>query len=224
MLYLLSGQSDKRKAYISDLAQKAKIVPQHVYDNDLENGIETLVSTQTGLFGDKEIYVLHELARTLDLRELLPEYAESENIFILYEPPVTKKITGEFEKYSATVEDFGKEEKANDRKLPVFNLADELGRRDKKKLWLLFQDLISEVSAEEIHGILFWQIKNMFLVKSSQTNPGMAPFVYTKNQAYANNYSNKELQMLADSFLEIFHQRDTHSTLAIEIEKVILKL
>jgi len=225
MTYLLSGQSDKRKAYIKNLAEKTGIVPQHIYDNDLEHGIEMAVSTQTGLFGDKEIYVLHDLARSFDLRELLPEYAKSENIIIFSEATVTKKIIGEFERVEeSTIEDFGKEEKKAEQKLPVFNLADELGRRDKKKLWLLFQELAPQVSAEEIHGILFWQIKNMFLIKSSSTNPGMAPFVFKKNQSYAKNYSSEELQKMADRFLEIFHQRDTHSTLGIELEKIILEL
>jgi hypothetical protein len=225
MLYLLHGKSEKRKEYIKNIATKLSLIPQHIYDNDVQNTeIENLVSVQTGLFGDKEIYVLHSVARVLDIKNILAGYSESENIFIFSEDTITKPITKEFEKYTSNIHDFGKEEKSNERKLPVFNLADELGRRDKKNLWLLFQELAGKVSAEEIHGILFWGIKNMMLVKTSPTNPGLAPFVYTKTKKYADNYSVEELQNLSRNFTHIFHTRDTYNTLDIDIEKIILSL
>tara|TARA_B100001179_G_C18506440_1_gene366611 strand:- start:183 stop:860 length:678 start_codon:yes stop_codon:yes gene_type:complete len=225
MLHLISGISNKRKEYIANFVNQHKISPIHIYDNDIVNtDITELVSTQTSLFGDKELYVIHDLARNLELKSILPSFAESENIIIFSEESVTKPITATFEKNKTVVKDFGKEVKAKEKGLPVFNLADELGKRDKKNLWLLFQELVTEVSPEEIHGILFWQIKNMMLVKTSKENPGLAPFVYTKNKNYANNYSAQELKDLSQRFTHIFHTRDSYSTLDIEIEKIILSL
>lgn len=225
MLYLLSGISQKRKEYIANLVNQHNIVPTHIYDNDiLTTDISELISTQTSLFGDKELYIIHDLARDLELKKILPDFTETENIIIFSEASVTKPIISAFEKNNATIEDFGKEISNKEKTLPVFNLAEELGKRDKKNLWLLFQALVSEVSPEEIHGILFWQIKNMILVKTSRENPGLAPFVYTKNKAYANNYSVQELKNLSETFTRIFHSRDSYSTLDIEIEKVILSL
>lgn len=225
MLHLISGISQKRKEYIAKIAQQQNLNPVHIYDNDItEQDITELVSTQTSLFGDKELYVIHDLVRSLKLKNILPDFADTENIIIFSEETVTKPITSAFEKSNAIILDFGKEAKAREKGLPVFNLADELGKRDKKNLWLLFQELITEVSPEEIHGILFWQIKNMVLVKTSHENPGLAPFVYTKNKSYANNYSEQELRDLSRRFTHIFHTRDIYSTLDIEIEKIILTL
>jgi len=225
MLYLLHGKSDQRKEFIRNLATTQSLTPQHIYDNDVQNtSIENLVSVQTGLFGDKELYVIHGLARTLDLKNILEEYAKSENFFIFSEDTVTKPIIKTFEKVSAIIQDFGKEEKVKENKFNMFSLTDTLGARDKKKLWLLFQQAVKNGSPEEIHGILFWQIKNLALVKTSTTNPGMNPFVYKKTSTYAQKFTLEEIQKMARDLVYMFHNRDTYSTLDIELEKFILTI
>ncbi|MCA9353191.1 hypothetical protein KC901_03345, partial [Patescibacteria group bacterium] len=79
-------------------------------------------------------------------------------------------------------------------------------------------------SPEEIHGILFWQVKNIALVHTSSTNPGMNPFVYKKTMHFAKNFSHKDIQGLSRSLAHMFHNRDTYSTLDVELEKFILSL
>ncbi|MCA9351588.1 hypothetical protein KC929_02315, partial [Patescibacteria group bacterium] len=152
MLYLLHGISDKRKAHIAKLAKEYDTTPQHVHDNDLSDEISLtdLVQVQTGLFGDVEVYVIHDLARDLDLKNLLPGFAESDNVFIFSEDTVTKPITKAFEKVSATIEDFGKEVKEKTESFNMFSLTDALGARDRKQLWLLFREAIENGSPEEI--------------------------------------------------------------------------
>ncbi|MCI5051252.1 MAG: hypothetical protein MRY57_03010, partial [Candidatus Pacebacteria bacterium] len=225
MLYLLHGKSEERKEYIRNLVQELSLVPQHIYDNDIQNtDIEKLVSVQTGLFGDKELYIIHDLARAVDIKKILPEYSESENIFIFSEATVTKPITKNFESNNATIQDFGKEEKIKKQEFNMFSLTDALGARDKKNLWLLFQQAVKKGSPEEIHGILFWQIKNLALVKNSSVNPGMNPFVYKKNLAYAQKFTVEEIHRMSKDFVYMFHNRDTYSTLDIDLEKFILSL
>lgn len=225
MLYLLHGKSESRKEFIRNLTTELSLTPQHIYDNDIQSvEIENLVSVQTGLFGDKEMYIIHSLARTLDIKNLLEGYAESDNIFIFSEDTITKAITKIFEKYESIIKDFGKEEKKKDNKFNMFSLTDALGARDKKNLWLLFQQATKHGSPEEIHGILFWQIKNLALVKTSQINPGMNPYVYQKTSGYAAKFTLKEIQKMARDLVHMFHNRDTYSTLDIELEKFILAL
>lgn len=225
MLYLLHGKSQSRKEFVKKKAHELSLVPQHIHEDDLQNNeIQNLVSVQRGLFGDKELYVIHELARDLDLRNLLSEYAESENVFIFSEASVTKAITKEFDGLNVSIEDFGKEEKKTENKFNMFSLTDALGARDKKNLWLLFQQAIKSGSPEEIHGILFWQIKNLALVKTSTTNPGMNSFVYQKTSRYASQFSLDEIQKMSQDLVYMFHNRDTYSTLDIELEKFILLL
>ncbi|MFT7328348.1 MAG: hypothetical protein ACI870_000539 [Crocinitomicaceae bacterium] len=225
MLYLLHGKSEERKKYIRNLATELSLRPQHIYDNDIQSiEIENLVSVQTGLFGDKEFYVIHSLARTLDIKNLLEEYASSENIFIFSEDTVTKPILSLFEKHKSTIEAFGKEEKKKDNKFNMFSLTDALGTRDKKNLWLLFQEAVKNGSPEEIHGILFWQVKNLVLVKTSQSNPGMNPFVYQKTSGYAAKFTLEEIKKMSRDLVHMFHNRDSYSTLDIELEKFILNI
>jgi len=225
MLHLISGKSEQRKEYIKKIAVEYNLVPQHIYDNDIQNvEINSLVSTQTGLFGDKELYVIHSSTRDLDLKNILSGYVESENIIIFSEETVTKPIIKVFEKNEATIQDFGKEEKSTENKFNMFSLTDALGARDKKKLWLLFQEAIKNGSPEEIHGILFWQIKNLALVKNSSTNPSMNPFVYKKTSGYAQKFTDQEIKKMTTKLVHMFHNRDTYSTLAIELEKFILAL
>lgn len=225
MLYLLHGKSEQRKKYIRELAESLSLTPQHVYDNDVQNTeINQLVSTQTGLFGDREFYVIHGLARILDIKNLAEGYAQSDNIFIFSEETITKPITKVFEKYTSEIHDFGKEEKVKKETFNMFSLTDALGARDKKQLWLLFQQALKNGSPEEIHGILFWQLKNLALVKTSSTNPGMNPFVYKKTVGYAQKFTFEEIQKLSRDMVYMFHNRDTYSTLDIELEKFILAI
>ena len=225
MLYLLLGKSDHRKDYVLQLVKQYTATPQHVYDNDIaDRELTDIVQTQTGLFGDKELYVIHDLARNLDLKSFLAEFAESDNVFVFSEESITKPILKAFEKVNAIIEDFGKEEKTKTESFNMFSLTDALGARDKKKLWLLFQEALKNGSPEEIHGILFWQLKNLALVHGLNTNPGMNPFVYKKTLGFAKNFSSEEIRGLSRSLTHTFHNRDTYSTLDIDIEKFILSL
>ncbi len=226
MLHLISGKSDDRKSYVKKIADEFKAVPQHIHAGDIdeERSISDLVVTQTGLFGDKEIYVIHDMARDLDLKALLSGYAGSENIIVFSEATVTKKITGAFEKVEASIHDFGKEIVSKEEKMNIFTLADALGNRDKKQLWLLLQQALQQASPEEIHGILFWQVKNMMMVATSETNPGLNNFVYTKNQGFVNKWTLQELHKLSSDFVRMFHKRDSYRTLDIDLEKVVLSL
>ena len=225
MLYLLHGKSEPRKEYIRALSAEKKLTPIHIYDNDIQSlDINQLVSTQTGLFGDKEMYVIHGLARTLDIKNLVEEYSASENTIIFSEDTVTKPIIKVFEKYESTIQDFGKEEKIKKAEFNMFSLTDALGARDKKNLWLLFRQAIQKGSPEEIHGILFWQVKNLALVKTSETNPGMNPFVYQKTSGYAQKFTLEEIQKIARDLVYMFHNRDSYSTLEVDLEKFILNI
>jgi len=225
MLHLISGSSEKRKDYLRDLAQKESLVPEHISEQELkDHDIAELVSVQTDLFGGRFLYIIHDLARELDLKNILADYAESENIIVFSEETITKKITGAFEKQNATITDFGKEVVKKETAFNTFVLADALGERDKKKLWILLQDALKHASAEEIHGILYWQIKNMTMVIGSAVNPGMHDFVYKKNQRFVQKWTREELVDLSHEFISVFHNRNNFRTLGVDLEKIILSL
>lgn len=228
MIHLLTGNKKERKDFIKNICEQQGIdisTTQNLYSNDFkEVSFENTIPVYTGLFAERECFVVHDAVRDLAIKTILKNYSETDHILIFSEETILKKDLTSFEKIGADIKQFEKEQKIESQKYNTFALADLLGTRDKKNLWLGFREATSTVSAEEIHGILFWQIKNLALVKTSNTNPGMSPFVYSKNQSFINNYTLAEIQDLAADMTKMFHTRDTYSTLEIDLEKVILEL
>jgi hypothetical protein len=222
MIYLLVGNKTERKQKTQELC-KGNIYTTIHPDEVKEKPLSEMLNTQTGMFGDLEYYLIYELARDIKKDELV-EYQASENIFIFSEESITKPVRALFEKCSVTFFEFSEEKKETEKKFNIFALSDAFLQRDKKQLWLLFQEALGHVSPEEIHGLLFWQLKNMFMVKISDSNPGLQPFVFTKTKKAIEKFSLEELSGLNQKFVHIFHTRDTLSTLDIELEKLILSL
>lgn len=122
-----------------------------------------------GLFSNKYIVFLDRLCEKKDVKEefinVLKEISESENIFILFEGKIDKVTATKIEKKSekAVVFDLKQAEKTEEDS-NVFELANVLGRKDKKELWMLYREYVDKGSApEELHGILFWKAKTMLL-------------------------------------------------------------
>ena len=93
----------------------------------------------------------------------------------------------------------------------MFAMADALGARDKKTLWILYRQAVEAGKVpEEIHGILFWQAKSIALAArtNSATEADLNPFVYGKAKRYAANYSDKEINNLLERLVAVYH--DSH--------------
>lgn len=228
MIHLVTGNKKQSREYIHKLATQQGLdisKSYNLYDNDFaQTDFEQIIPIHTGLFGERELYIIHNSVRELDIKNILKHYSAADHVIVFREDSILKKDLTQFEKISAHIQQFEKELEIKTKKYNTFDLADLLGARDKKNLWLGFRQAIVQTSAEEIHGILFWQIKNLALVKSSTQNPGMNNFVYSKNQKFAEKYSLSEIQNLADKMLRMFHVRDTYKTLEIDLETMILEL
>ena len=107
----------------------------------------------------------------------------------------------------------------------MFSLTDALGNRDKKKLWTLYQKAIrTNAVPEELHGILFWQVKTMLLVSQKETKD-LKPFAVSKAKKFIQNYSEEELQKLARNLVELYHDtRRGFVEFPIALEQFILSI
>lgn len=228
MICLLTGNKKERKDFAAEICVQQGLdagKTQHFHTDDFKDQkFENIIPLNTGLFDERECFVFHNLVRDVVNKTLLKNYAETKHILIFSEDSILKKDLKNFEAIGAGIHQFKTEEKKESKKYNTFALADLLGARDKKNLWLGFRDAIATVSAEEIHGILFWQLKTLALVKTSSSNPGLNDFVYRKNQSFVANYTLEEIKHLAGEMIKIFHTRDTYSTLEIDLEKIILGL
>lgn len=190
--------------------------------------LESYVSVQ-GLFEKSSIIVFDGILKNEEaaysIGSALEDMAGSSNIFILVEEEIASALLKKLEKY-AKVSHFEGEKGG-----PVFNifsLAEALGRRDRKTLWVLYEKAkLAGVSDEEMHGILLWQVRTMLLARGSQSagDAGLKPFVFTKAANYEKKYPDKELRDLSERFVSVLHD-DRRGSVPFEIgfEKLLLSV
>jgi DNA polymerase III delta subunit len=196
-----------------------------------EQPLEFLVAGQ-GLFESKYIVFYDNLFESKEIKEkvvdALEEIAASENVFIFLEKELDKKTLAKFEKHATKIQNFEETTKKAKISFNPFGISDALVSRDKKKLWTTLLEAKKQGSAaEEIHGIIWWQVKSLKLATESQTaeQAGLSPFVFSKAKAGAKNFDEKELATLAHELVTMYH--DAHRgevDLWNELEKFALKV
>src|SRR3989338_2231689 len=217
MLYLIYGNDfekarGKARELIADL-QKRKPNAEvfRLEDEMVSAGKLDELSGGQGLFERKYIVFADNVFRSEEAKEIvlgkLKELAESENIFIFLEDELNKTDLKELEKFAEKVQKFSNLLKKG-KPFNVFSLTEMLGRRDKRGLWILYKKALAQgLAPEEIHGVLFWQIKAMLaavLVKSAEET-GFKSFVFQKLRAFAKNYSVPELKNLSAKMVAVYH-------------------
>ncbi|MEK7087990.1 MAG: hypothetical protein AAB891_01780 [Patescibacteria group bacterium] len=185
-----------------------------------------------GLFNKSHIVYSAYLFENDELKEMflkrLEGIGQSPNIFVSVEGKVDKKTLLAVADAAEKVQLFEKKEDKKRADFNIFSLTDAFGKRDKRNLWVLFRRAVASGAApEEIHGILFWQIKSMLLATGAKTagEAGVAPFVFTKSRNFLKNYSEAELTQLSSAFVSMYH--DAHRGIhdfEIALERFVLTL
>ena len=191
------------------------------------------LSLGQGLFEQKCVVVLDGLFGDAEAREVLlkklPELADSKNVFVVNERTLGKGDLSALKTHAEKTQDFLEEEKFVKTDFNIFSLADAVGGRDKKRAWTLYLRALSRgFEPEEIHGTIFWQVKNMLLVKGAR-NPtaettGLKPFVLSKAKLSCENYSKEELRKFSSHLVSLYH--DSHRGLgdfSVGLEKLLLE-
>lgn len=238
MLYFFYGTDkdtarEKANALIRSLCKKKpdaelfRIEPE----NWNEARLEEFISSQ-GLFNNSYIVHIVSLFELPEAKEVfvdkLGEIGESANIFIAQEEEVDKKTLLAITEVAEKVQLFESKGGKKKPEFNIFSLTDAFGRRDRKNLWVLFQKAVqSGAVPEEIHGILFWQLKSMLIASGyeSASGAGIAPFVFAKSKSFLKNYSETELKTLSSRFVSLYH--DSHRGIhdfEIALERLILTL
>jgi len=194
----------------------------------------------TELIGGQGLFERHSIilmSRVFENREAkgavlgkLNELAMSRNVFIIREAVCDKATAEEIRKVAAKTQEFVKEETDGpvEENFNIFSLADALGRRDKRTLWVLYEKALRRgVSPEEIHGVLFWQIKCMIMAAAARNaaTAGLKPFVFAKAKRYAGNFSEAELQKISSRLVAVYHDaRAGGPELDIALERFMLTI
>lgn len=215
MLYVLYGTDTdtsrkKVKALISGLLKKKPdaehfLLTSETFSPDIS---EEYILGQ-GLFSNTYIVLLDRVCEETAHKDIvidkLKDIAGSDNIFFLLETDLDAKTKKKFEKHAEKITEYSFKTKTKKNEFNVFALTDALGKRDKKKLWILYQEALrAGKTPEELHGLLYWQIKTMLLVEQGATKT-LKPFVVNKTKKFIDNYSKEELLALSHDFVELYH-------------------
>lgn len=102
---------------------------------------------------------------------------ESENIFIILEKKLDAKSKKLFEKWSEKVQVYDSattspENRLRSASFNIFDMTFALGAGNIQKAWMVFDEARrKEMRGEEIHGVLWWQMKKMY--EKNPTDPKM---------------------------------------------------
>ncbi len=237
MIYFLYGtDTHKARAKLHDLlllaekkrpgAELFKITSENWIDGQLDE----LIQSQ-GLFEQKYTVVLDSVFEKKDIKNYILERLEglrdSEQIFLMLEGSVDLPTLKKMSAHAKQVQEFAKAE-SKKPSFNIFSITDHLVKKDKKHLWISYIDLLDlGAQAEEIHGILFWQIKNMILASraGSQVETGLSPFVYKNALSGSRNFDRQELVQLSSKLVDITHRvRQGQGEMEVMLEKWVLEL
>lgn len=202
-----------------------------VLEGEVTENFLTAQAASQGLFGGDTLFIFDCVFDKKVEQEVLLSCAtnlvSSANLFLIFEPSLDKSIAGELKDAGAVVEEYAGKNTNTRPEFNIFSLGDALGRRNKKELWVLYQDaLVAGLSSEEICGTLFWAVKNIALMKEGISgDSGLNPFVAKKTREFSKNYTQDEVVSLSSSLVTAYHEAHRGGeSLEIALERFILTL
>ena len=253
MLYLFHGEDtirslNKLNELIQNLLKKRGAADSLFEIND-ENFDESYFKNLTRtnhLFGEKNLVVLKRVFENKNLSDYfaknITHISESPNIFIFWEESPDKEIMDAFQKEAKKIWQFKKSQKEEQEKQRaekeegrrLFQITDAFSERKPRLAWLLLQKAaMNGINEEEIFWKIFWQLKNLIILKNYQGLPAAAiakkakmhPFVLQKNLRALSLFKKEELEALAKNLLDIYQaHRYNKVELSFGMEKMILGL
>lgn len=177
------------------------------------------------LFGNISTFVFRELDDEVYnfLFSNIESFSQSQNIFIAQVSKVLKKQKDICEKIGVEIIEI---KVAKEREMPSFMLADAFLRRDKKGTFVALHDELATKPPEEVHGGLWYQMKNMALILSHATEveSSLHPFVYKKIKSASSKFSKKEVDEILKNLLEINHKAHRGELdFEVALEQFVLK-
>lgn len=233
MLYVYFGNDTdavRRCAFktLDSLGERAHADASRVTADTYAQGILADTAGSTSLFGEPQIVVLDMLSENADafaeMCGLFEVFAASPHTFIIIEGALPVSIQKECKVHAKGCEEIKKESE----KLDVFALCDALIARDKKRLWLLYTTLTQEgVPAEEVIGILLWQLKLLRLAErtGSPEEAGQKTYPYQKAKRALIAFKKGEVDSLSRALLTIYHEGHAGKRgINLALEEWILKV
>ncbi|MDP3958306.1 MAG: hypothetical protein Q8Q36_02485 [bacterium] len=215
MLYFFYGEREARQKKIEEwkeklLKKEADASLRSLGEEEWNGPALEEFAAGRGLFGGTYVFFVKEFLATTEDREFFMDMAKtlahSHNSFVVSEPSATKELLAAIEKAGGEAVRVAGKEPVGKRDTTGFALADAAARRDRGRSWALFQEALWKgASAEELHGILFWQMKNLFLAKKGGGGQKFS-FPLMKAKAAAPKWEEQELESALSRLVSIYHE------------------
>jgi DNA polymerase III delta subunit len=183
------------------------------------------------LFGDKRLVASDHVLENDEARQFLEQnlalVVGASTVFVFLERETESTFLNQLEAAGAKVEVCEAKARAAGSSFNPFALSDALAARDRKQLWLVYQEsLRAGMSEEEIFWKLAWQVKSLLTVQNSKTPPkAMKPFVLQKSQRALKNFQPGELEQLSGELVTLWHEaRRGQADFEIGLEKLVLSI
>ena len=213
MLHLFYGNDTitvRQKALdFSSVEEKKGMKVEHIEVENYAEGVFSDIVGAVSLFGEKTLYIIDTPSGKTEMYDAvivnLEAFATSDNTFVVIEEALLAPQKKKFQKHAETIEEF---KAAAAERFNAFGMADSLSRKDKKTLWIQLQEAKhANLSAEEIIGTLWWQLKSMRLAKNTNSaeEAGMKDFPYNKAKRALSVFKDGELEALSKGLLTVYH-------------------
>lgn len=242
MLYLIYGTNTnkvraKQKELVGIMQNKQPNVSLYkiTTENWKDASMDELLSSQ-GLFLAKYIVVLDRVLEDKEIGssviDVLEEMKGSDHAWIMVEEKVSAPNLKKIEKFAYKIFDFNDSAGAQggaDKKKPLaFDFAEQFAGKNKVEAWKELLKLKEfELAGEEIHGVLWWQMKSVYLAKLSKTaeESGLTPYSFQKALRLSKGWETGELNKMLDKLVEIYHEAHRGNVdLMVEMESLSLGL
>lgn len=193
-----------------DALKKSGVSIEQIDADSYEAGVLADAVGAQSLFGTDTAYLIDTPSTLSTFYEEVLTYvsvcAESPHVFIVIEDALLAPEKKKFAKHANVIEEYKKQ---GEERFNAFAMADSLAKRDKKTLWLQLQEAkAAGLSAEEIIGTLWWQLKTMRLAArtASAQEAELKDFPYNKAKRALSNFADGRIEQLSRELLEVYHQ------------------
>lgn len=200
----------RREAFTElDNLRKEDVSVTILEPNNYEPGVVTEAVGSQSLFGGNQVYLFDTPSQDERFYEEivanLASMKEQKDVFIVLEAGLLAAEKKRFEKSADIIEEY---KATAAERFNSFSLAEALSRKDRKTLWLLFHEaVLAGIAAEELVGILWWQLKTLRLaaITKSADEAGLKDFPYQKAKHSLSKFGEGELEKLSASLLRLVH-------------------
>lgn len=233
MLFVLFGKDTIKKTsrirqllrtHISEDAEPITLSHTAIFESELER-----LCSGASLFGETFFVRVDILENDTTWFEIVTERAiglhQSSTIFVVNVDTLTKDEQKQLSKLGVVIEEFPLKKTA-ERSFNTFLITDAFAQGDKKEVWLLYREAISQhVDPREIHGALVWCVKSMLLAIGAKNaeEAGLHPFVFTKLKSSVRLFTEKKLLSFLRELIVLYHSAGRGSVdLEIGVEQFLL--